>query len=151
MSQCSLQSPCVKCMQVGIFIIFYRRVHIKIASSHNYLSQILCRIAPTEQQEELPSLASLSFSPLPLVFLPCDFSCLCKNQIVGRNLRIVTHWWTLCESHLLRLYFDISLAMWFPLPCDFLCPVISFAMWFIWSIHPSIFLPWDSCHVNQDV
>ena len=27
----------------------------------------------------------------------------CKNQIVGRNLRIVAHWWTLCESHLLRL------------------------------------------------
>ena len=53
MSQCSLQSPCVKCMQVGIFIIFYRRVHIKIASSHNYLSQILCRIAPTEQLEAL--------------------------------------------------------------------------------------------------
>ena len=22
----------------------------------------------------------------------------CKNQIVGRNLRIVAHWWTLCES-----------------------------------------------------
>ena len=32
---------------------------------------------------------------------------LCKNQIVSRNLRIVAHWWTLCESHLLRLYYGI--------------------------------------------
>ena len=23
----------------------------------------------------------------------------CKNQIVGRNLRIVAHWWTLCAVH----------------------------------------------------
>ena len=31
----------------------------------------------------------------------------CKNQIVGRNLRIVAHWWTLWKSHLLRLYFGV--------------------------------------------
>ena len=31
----------------------------------------------------------------------------CKNQIVGKNRRIVAQWWTLCESHLLRLYFSV--------------------------------------------
>ena len=31
----------------------------------------------------------------------------CKNQIVGKNLSIVAQWWTLCESHLLRLYFSV--------------------------------------------
>ena len=30
-----------------------------------------------------------------------------KIKRVGRNLRIVAHWWTLYESHLLRLYFGI--------------------------------------------
>ena len=28
----------------------------------------------------------------------------CTNQIVGKNLKIVAQWWTLCESHMLRLY-----------------------------------------------
>ena len=32
---------------------------------------------------------------------------LCKNQIVVKNLRIVARWWTLSESHLLRLYFGV--------------------------------------------
>ena len=40
MTQCSLQSACAKCMEVGIFIIFYRRVHIKIASSCNVSSLV---------------------------------------------------------------------------------------------------------------
>ena len=31
-----------------------------------------------------------------------------KNQIVARNIRIVAHRWTLCKSHLLRLFFNIQ-------------------------------------------
>ena len=42
--------------------------------------------------------SSPSFSFFSAIFLNC------KNQIVDQNLRIVAHWWTLCESHLLRLY-----------------------------------------------
>ena len=45
--------------------------------------------------------SSPSFSFFSAIFLNC------KNQIVDQNLRIVAHWWTLCESHLLRLYFGI--------------------------------------------
>ena len=42
--------------------------------------------------------------------LNCLFLALitfCKNQIVRKNLSIVAQWWTLCESHLLRLYFGV--------------------------------------------
>ena len=50
-------------------------------------------------------------SLLYLGFHPCwdfiDMISNCKNQIVGWNLRIVAHWWTLCKSHLLRLYFGV--------------------------------------------
>ena len=45
----------------------------------------------------------------------CHVSC--KNQIVGRNLRIVAQWWTLCESHLLRLYFGVFQQIFIPQQC----------------------------------
>ena len=36
-----------------------------------------------------------------------DFLLVCKNQIFVKNLRILAQWWTLCESHLMRLYFGV--------------------------------------------
>ena len=34
----------------------------------------------------------------------------CINQIVVKNLRIVAQWWSLSESYLLRLYFDVYIS-----------------------------------------
>merc|ERR1712037_369356 len=82
------------------------------------------RLVRTEQQEEqqqqeqeaLLSLASLSFSPLPSVFLPCDFSCHVISLVMGFLLS--------CDfsCHV------ISLAMGFLLSCDFSCHGISLVM-----------------------